>query len=91
MCRPRRIAIGTIVAGALVWALKKKSVCEKCKRTRKSIENSWQPGQRASPLRPQDPFLEQPFGQYAPTVARMAVRTIRIFIVCFDSFADGDQ
>lgn len=43
MCRPRRIAIGTIVAGALVWALKKKSVCEKCKRTRKSIESSWQP------------------------------------------------
>jgi hypothetical protein len=32
-------------------------------------------------LTPQDPFFEQPLGQYAPTVARMVARTRRILVI----------
>ena len=36
-----------------------------------------------SPLSPHEPFLLQPLGQYALTVARIIASTSRIFIVSF--------
>jgi hypothetical protein len=45
---------------------------------------------------PQDPFFEQPLGQYAPAVANMAARTVRIltivsFLSAIDCSIDEDE
>jgi len=45
----------------------------------------------ALPLMPQDPFFEQPFGQYAPAVASMAARTVRILTIVSFLSAATDQ
>ena len=86
MCRPCRIAIGTIVAGALVWALKKKSVCEKWKRARKSIENPWQPESARLTVEATRSIFRATIRAVRPDCRKDGGENNKNLHVCFDSF-----
>jgi hypothetical protein len=86
MCRPCGIAIGTIVAGALVWALKKKSVCEKWKRARKSIENPWQPESARLTVEATRSIFRATIWAVRPDCRKDGGENNKNVHVCFDSF-----